>query len=307
MNGIILVDKPRDCTSHDVVLELRRILAEPRVGHCGTLDPMATGLLVAALGKATRLFPFLSGEDKTYRGRIRLGLATDTYDAQGNPLGEEHTDIPPEEDIRLAMARYRGTIPQLPPAFSAKKYKGQPLYKRARAGNETVRTARPVTIHRFVLLGYDPPEAEIEVVCSSGTYIRSLAHDLGRDLGCGGHLSELRRTASGGFKVEDALTLDRIRDLAGAGRADAFLIPVEKVLTSYPQAVLDDAQVRMARFGQAVPLERTEAQAADMACPPALEPKSFPVVRLFDRQGRLIALARQDPSKNVWRPFLLFE
>jgi tRNA pseudouridine55 synthase len=307
MNGLVLIDKPPDCTSHDVVLELRRILSEPRVGHFGTLDPMATGLLLAALGKATRLFPFFSREDKTYRGRIRLGVATDTYDAQGKPLVSEGGDLPQESALLRAMSKYEGPLQQLPPAFSAKKYKGQPLYKRARAGNETPRTASSVTVHRFVLLGYQPPDADIEVSCSSGTYIRSLAHDLGRDLGCGGHLTQLRRMVSGQFKVEEAFTLARVGDLAAAGQADRFLIPVEDLLTSYPKAILDESEVRMVRNGQAVPYEPREAPSDIVFSRESSPWADSNALRLFNQDGHLVALAHQDVIKSVWRPFLLFD
>jgi len=308
MNGLILVDKPSGLTSHDVVLVLRRFLAEPRVGHFGTLDPLATGLLVTALGKATRLFPFFAGEDKVYQGRIRFGWATDTYDAQGEPMAGDYAGLPDEAVLRRAMAKFEGPLRQLPPPFSAKKFKGQPLYKRARAGKDTPLTACPVVIHRFALLDYRPPEAEVEVVCSSGTYIRSLAHDLGRDLGCGAHLSGLRRLSSGAFRLENAFTLDRIREMAEAGQAGNFFIPVENLLPASPRIVLDASQERMVRNGQAVPLDGTEGTSSgDLSGRKPEYPPGAPVLRLFDRDGHLIALARLDASNRAGRPFLLFD
>lgn len=307
MNGLILVDKPAGCTSHDIVIKLRQVLDERHIGHFGTLDPMATGLLVAAAGKAARFSQFFSNETKTYQGRIRLGLATDTYDAEGEPLSAESAELPGEQALRRAMAAYLGKIQQVPPPYSAKKFKGQPFYKLARAGQETPRTPSTVVVHRFDLIRYDPPEAEVDVVCSSGTYIRSLAHDLGRDLGCGAHLTRLRRTAAGPYTIDQALSLDRIGDLAAAGDTDRFLIPLEALLPDRPRVELEDPETLLIKHGQALPLDRLKG-AQDIS--PFLSSLAGPepaVVKLFNSQGRLIALAHRDEDKEVLRPFLVLE
>lgn len=307
MNGLILVDKPPGCTSHDVVIQLRKSLAERHVGHFGTLDPMATGLLVAAAGKAARFCRFFSHETKTYLGRIRLGLATDTYDAEGDPLSAESAELPGEQALRRAMAAYLGEIRQVPPAYSAKKFRGQPFYKLARAGRETPQTPSAVVIQRFDLIRYDPPEAEVEVVCSSGTYVRSLAHDLGRDLGCGAHLAQLRRTASGRYTIDQALSLDEISELAAAGKTDRFLIPLESLLPDHPRVELEDSESMSIMHGQALPLDRFRA-GSDIS--PVLSSLAGPeptLVRLFNSQGRLIALAHRDEDKGALLPFLVLE
>ncbi|MGZ4887344.1 MAG: tRNA pseudouridine(55) synthase TruB, partial [Candidatus Aminicenantales bacterium] len=196
MDGLLIIDKPPGCTSHDVVLRVRSLLGTKRVGHGGTLDPDATGVLLVALGQATRFFPFLSGHDKTYQGRIRLGHATDTYDAAGRPTTEEWTDaFPGDAAVAAAMKSFEGEILQVPPPYSAKKLGGRPAYKLARAGRDFVLEPVRVTVRLFRLENYAPPFLDFEAACSAGTYIRSLAHELGLKLGCGGHLHSLRRTS----------------------------------------------------------------------------------------------------------------
>jgi tRNA pseudouridine55 synthase len=306
MNGLILIDKPPDCTSHDIVLRLRQILAEPRIGHFGTLDPLATGLLVLALGKAARFFRFYSKETKVYRACLRLGLATDTYDAQGKPIAAEAFDLPSESRLQEAMAKFTGEIRQIPPPYSAKKVGGKPYYKLARAGGATPKPEIKVRLDRFTLLSYVPPEAEVEVACSSGTYIRSVAHDLGQNLGCGAHLSRLRRLSSGDFRVEQAFTLERIAEIAAKGQIKQALIPLEALLPSWPRLVLSDEHCRLVRTGRAVsPAEQMpDIQSPAESCQPGW-PGSF--VRLFDSQGRLVALAAVQKEGNFLKPFLVVE
>ncbi len=300
MNGLLLIDKPSGCTSHDVVLRLRRLLGEPRVGHFGTLDPLATGLLVMALGKAPRFFAFYSAESKTYVARIRLGIATDTYDAEGTPRGEEVRELPGEPALRAAMAQFEGEIRQVPPPFSAKKFQGKPYYKLARAGAETPRTPVTVRVERFALLRYQGAEAEVETTCSSGTYVRSLAHDLGRLLGCGAHLAGLRRTACGEFTIDKAVTLDKLAVLQAEGRLSEILIPLESLLPGWPAIVLTDPESRCVRNGQPVP----SRQAAKPPESPSPGPLS---VRLFSPDGRLQALARKNEDGSLFRPFLVLD
>ncbi len=210
-SGILLVDKPCGLTSHDVVDAVRRSFRIKRVGHCGTLDPMATGLLVLVLGKATKFSERLMGEDKEYEGTLTLGVTTDSQDAEGAHL--EERPVPPltKEEIRAAFGAFKGDFLQTPPMVSAKKIAGVPLYKLAREGKEVERRPRLVHIYRLDILRVALPEIDFRLLCMKGTYVRTLCHDLGEKLGCGGHLSRLRRIASGPFCLEKAYPLPTIK------------------------------------------------------------------------------------------------
>ncbi|OHE79049.1 MAG: tRNA pseudouridine(55) synthase TruB [Verrucomicrobia bacterium GWF2_62_7] len=209
-DGVLLVDKPTAWTSHDVVAKVRAHFGFKKVGHCGTLDPMATGLLVLVLGRATRLSEKLTSDDKAYDGTILLGVTTNTEDADGKPL--ETKPVPPltEADLQAVLQKFRGDIYQTPPMVSAIKHQGRPLYKLARKGIEVEREPRLVHIYDLRLLGMELPRVKFRMACSKGTYVRTLAADIGRALGCGAHLAELRRTAAGSFKLEQAHTLEQI-------------------------------------------------------------------------------------------------
>jgi tRNA pseudouridine55 synthase len=210
LEGVLLVDKPTDHTSHDVVARLRGKLRMRRIGHAGTLDPMATGLLVILVGKATRISQYLMSVDKVYAGTIKLGEVTNTQDAEGEVL--ETRPVPPltEAEIRQALQGFIGDQYQLPPMFSAIKIDGVPLYKRAREGEEVEREPRFIRVISYELTRWAPPELDFRVHCTKGTYVRTLAHDLGQRLGCGAHLKALRRLSSGDLTMERALTLDQI-------------------------------------------------------------------------------------------------
>jgi len=225
-----------------------------RVGHAGTLDPLATGVLVLALGAATRLVQFIDGSDKTYRATLRLGETTTTYDAEGDVVERRPVTVS-QAEVEAALAGFRGDIAQIPPMYSAVKVKGQKLYKLARQGKEIERAPRPVTIHRLDVLDWALPDVTIEVVCSAGTYIRSLVHDLGQVLGCGAYLTALTRTAAGVFQREDAYTLEALDALAQEGRLAEALLPPETALTALPVIVLTPEQEQAVRFGQAVMLD----------------------------------------------------
>jgi tRNA pseudouridine55 synthase len=303
-DGLLVIDKPAGPTSHDVVQRVRRLLDTPRVGHGGTLDPDATGVLLVAAGQATRFFPFLAGGRKTYEGLIRFGFATDTYDASGQPQAAECPDLPDRGALVEAMGAFVGDILQTPPRFSAKKLAGRPVHRLARAGEAFDLAPSPVTVHRFDLREYRPPLAAFEAECSSGTYIRSLAHDLGARLGCGAHLASLRRTASGPYDLPQAVTLAALEDAAGRGEAGRFLIPLERLLPELPALpVLPEAEGRV-RNGS--PLE-----AAHLGAPlpaPGPSPAKGPaagVVRLVSASGRLLALARPGPEGASLHPFLV--
>jgi len=214
MEGVLLVDKPRDHTSHDVVARLRGKLKMKRIGHAGTLDPMATGLLIILVGKATRVSQFLISLDKEYEGTIELGKVTDTQDADGEVM--ETRPVPPltEADVLAAIKTFQGDQYQMPPMYSAIKIAGVPLYKSARKGEEIVREPRFIRVINWDLTRFALPQLDFRLRCTKGTYVRTLAHDLGQKLGCGAHLSALRRTATDKFNVSQALTLDQIQALS---------------------------------------------------------------------------------------------
>lgn len=304
-DGVLVIDKPAGPTSHDVVRRVRRLLDTPRAGHGGTLDPDATGVLLVAAGQATRFFPFLAGGRKAYEGLIRLGFATDTYDASGRPSGVECPDLPDRDALAGAMAAFVGDILQTPPRFSAKKLAGRPVHRMARAGEAFELAPSPVTVFRFDLKEYRPPMAAFEAECSPGTYIRSLAHDLGARLGCGGHLASLRRTASGPFDLSQAVTLEALELAAARGEAAGLLVPLERLLPGLPAVtVRPEAEARV-RNGSLL-------EAAHLAAPPPAAGPAAPdgpdpagVVRLFSASGRLLALARTAPDGAALHPFLV--
>ena len=247
MNGILLIDKPAGWTSSDVVAKLRGVLHERRIGHSGTLDPMATGLLVVFVGRATRAVEYAESDAKRYTARLRLGLVTDTQDTTGTALGGDPREVPREE-LEAVLARFRGEIEQIPPMYSAIKVKGQKLYEIARRGGEVERKPRPVTIHTLEILGCEDGDWILDVGCSKGTYVRTLCHDIGAVLGCGGCMSALRRTQAGRFSLADAHTLAEVQTATDEGRAEALLLPVD-TLFSEPAARVDGAAEKQLRSG----------------------------------------------------------
>jgi tRNA pseudouridine55 synthase len=302
MDGLVLARKPEGLTSHDVVARLRRILGVRRVGHFGTLDPFASGLLLVGVGKATRLFPFLSASDKIYEGRIRLGVVTDTYDRTGTPATSPPSSWPDLVSVRKAIDGFVGEIRQLPPPFSAKKHRGEPLYAFARRREEVERRPCLVKVHSFDLKSYAPPDLFFEVTCSAGTYIRSLAHDLGMSLGCGAHLAELIRTASGPYRLEDALSLEAIAALAEENRAGEAVLPLERLLLHFPWAVLTAEGLERIKNGR--PVGPGEHSLSGPETVPMARPETS-VVRLLSSEGRLVALARPLPGGVTLVPFVV--
>jgi len=231
LDGVLLVDKPGQHTSHDVIARLRGILRTKKIGHAGTLDPMATGLLIVLVGKATRVSQFMISLDKEYEGAIELGKVTDSQDADGEVM--ETRPVPPltEAEVQAAIRGFLGDQYQMPPMFSAIKIGGVPLYKKARKGEDVEREPRFIRVMSWDLLGFDPPQIRFRLRCSKGTYVRTLAHDLGAKLGCGAHLSALRRTATDRFNVAQALTLDQIEKLT-LPEIQRRLIPVGEAVPS---------------------------------------------------------------------------
>lgn len=304
-DGVLVIDKPAGPTSHDVVQRVRRLLDTPRAGHGGTLDPDATGVLLVAAGQATRFFPFLAGGRKSYEGLIRLGFATDTYDASGRPEGAECRDLPERDALSAAMAAFVGDSLQTPPRFSAKKLAGRPVHRLARAGKAFDLPPSPVSVFRFDLKDYRPPLAAFEAECSPGTYIRSLAHDLGARLGCGAHLSSLRRTGSGPFDLSQAVTMEALEQAAARGQAADLLVPLERLLPELPAiAVRPEAEARV-RNGSLLEAAHLAAPPPAPVHSPAGGPVPAGVVRLFSGSGRLLALAKPTADGAALHPFLV--
>lgn len=261
MNGILLVDKPQDWTSFDVAAKLKGLCKTRRIGHSGTLDPMATGLLVMFLGRATRAVPFAEDHDKRYIASLRPGLVTDTQDVSGNVL-EEHACAVTAEELEEALRAFRGEIEQIPPMYSAIRVNGRRLYEIARRGGEVERKARPVTIRSLELLGRDENgDFVLDVRCSKGTYVRTLCHDIGRRLGCGACLSALRRIEVGGFCVDDAHTMDELIAAADAGTIGGLLLGVETLFPELKRFDVDAEAEKRIRCGNSIPTKEEDGRA----------------------------------------------
>ena len=255
VNGLLVIDKPSGMTSHDVVSQLRRATGESAIGHLGTLDPMATGVLPMLLGKYTRLAQFFGPLVKTYTGAIRFGFATDTYDAEGAPTVAAAARLPSDEELQAAAAHFRGEVWQTPPQFSAKKVAGKPAYQSARKGEAVVLKPVLLTIDEFVIGPLEEDYAEFTMSISSGGYVRSVAHDLGQALGCGAHLARLRRIAAGPFTLSHALTLDQVCVQAAAGALEQSL--------PHPRTLLPGNAVNLPEFSNA-PLAKVFAGQRDL-------------------------------------------
>jgi len=290
ISGILNLDKPAGMTSHDVVARVRHLLGIRKVGHAGTLDPMATGVLLICLGQATRVAEYLMRSDKIYRAEIRLGVTTDTHDAEGQVIKTAKVNVG-EEEVREALASFVGQIEQVPPMYSALKREGIPLYRLARKGIVVERKPRTVKVHRIKLLDWSPPLVTIEVTCSPGTYIRALARDLGERLGCGAHLAALTRLASGRFTLDEAVSLDKLAEAAAQGRWQELLHPLDAALQDFPAVTLDEAAERRVRFGQQVAIEHSGPE---------------PFCRAYSTRGELVALLRYDPQTGLWQPKKVF-
>jgi len=289
--GLLNVNKPSGPTSHDIVAAVRRGAGERRVGHGGTLDPLASGVLILALGQATRLLEYASGSDKTYRAHLHLGVETDSYDAEGQIVSER--PLPPDLDagrLDAVLDAFRGPIEQVPPVYSAVKVDGKAAYERTRAGEAVQLAPRQVDIHTLRLIEFQPPVAALEVVCSSGTYIRSLAHDIGEALGCGAYLSGLNRTASGSFTLDGSVEWELLRRAFDDGSWQQYLLPPDAVLANNPVVQLSADEARMIANGNDVPL----VQPADG------------LGRAYDPSGRFIAVLEADPAVSVWHPRKVF-
>ena len=283
-DGILNVNKPAGWTSHDVVAKVRGLLKGPKVGHAGTLDPAATGVLPVLVGRGTRIAEYLLEWDKEYRAVLRLGQTTDTQDATGTVVATHSPDGLTDDGIRAAIAPFRGRIVQLPPMYSAVKVAGVPLYKSARAGNTVERESRTVEIYELDVLEIAGPDVTLRVRCSKGTYVRTLCADLGEALGVGGHLLSLQRTRVGPLTVERALTPDEIGARAQTGRLTDDLLPLDAALGMLPAVVVDERTAGRVRHGAAVPAGAGRWEEARHGTPS--------VVRVKDPAGRLLAVGK---------------
>ncbi len=306
MDGLLIIDKPAGLTSHDVVARVRRIVQERRVGHTGTLDPFATGVLVVLVGRATRLAQFLSGAEKEYQAIIRLGYATDTGDLTGKPRSDTRDGITrvgfwSDQEIEGALESLRGEIDQLPPMYSAKKHSGRKLYELARRGEQIERKTVRVTVNVFETVRANKPllrnnedgtvDLAVRVVCSAGTYVRTLAEAVGERLGVGAHLAELRRTRAGDLLISQAHTLEQMQEEAVAGFSRAVLLPPDAALQRMPFVHLNTSEARRARQGMAIPLTEHGSISIDGE-----------TVRMRDDEGNLIAVGSYEAAGQLLHP-----
>jgi tRNA pseudouridine55 synthase len=286
-SGILNLDKPKGMTSHDVVRQVRRVTGIRKVGHAGTLDPMATGVLLVCVGRATRLAEYLLTGDKGYQATVRLGVETDTYDADGRVLSSSPVRIGRGE-VEAALLEFSGPIDQVPPMYSAVKHKGRPLYVIARRGVTVEREPRQVRVSRVAMTDWSPPEFSLEVVCSAGTYVRSLAHDLGQRLGCGAHLTRLVRCRSGRFELADAVPL---RELT-PDNWKVYLRPMEVAVGALPMIMLDQEAAQQLIQGQSIPW-RPDHPVAELA-------------RAHTENGGFFAIVRPSEDGTRWSPHKVF-
>ncbi len=281
-------------TSFAVVARVKRITHEKHTGHAGTLDPLATGVLPICLGQATRVIEYLFDETKTYRAEIKLGLTTDSYDAAGKILRHcdpSHINL---EAVEAVLPRFRGLISQVPPMFSALKHHGQPLYKLARAGLEVERAPRPADIYKLEISGWQNPLFTLDIECSKGTYIRSLAHDIGQSLGCGAIMQNLVRLRVGNFTLEEALTLEQLEQAFKSGNGEKNLYPADFPLSSFPAIIVDHQQQCSLVHGN--PLSAGSAG----------WPAGVKTVRIYNQTGDFIGMAKYQSGPHQWQPAKIF-
>jgi len=289
VSGVLVVDKPIGMTSHDVVQIIRKGTNIRRAGHTGTLDPRASGVLVILVGPAVRLSEYVSASDKRYQAVIQLGTTTDTFDADGRVLSTTSVDIS-EKQFNDVLQSFVGEIQQVPPPYSAVKVKGKKAYELAREGEEVDLEPRMINVYNLELLEWAPPEAVIDVYCSSGTYVRSLAHDLGEKLGCGAHLIGLRRTKSGRFTLRDAVPLRKLRESFDDNSWSEHLIPAAEALSDWPAIDLTPEELDIVKHGRRI----------------AGTPGLGNMARAISPEGDLISLLEFDYESNEWQPKKVF-
>lgn len=296
ITGVLNIDKAPGITSMDVVRRIKRVSRQRHVGHGGTLDPQASGILPVCLGQANRLMQFLVESSKEYQATVRLGVATDTYDAEGQVVSEQDTAHVTREAVEAALDSYRGTIYQIPPMYSALKHNGRRLYELARSGVELELASRKVEILRLDLVTWTPPSLTLEIECGRGVYIRSLAHDLGQQLNCGAHLTALRRVRTGSFHIDSAASLEQVEEMFRNGSWDQVLLPPDYMVLHLRAVVVSRAEETQLQNGQAVPLTpRTHYAQHLEQC------------RAYSADGRFIALVHFNRALRLWQPFKVFQ
>lgn len=299
MDGILNINKPIGITSHDVVARIRKLLKQKRVGHAGTLDPAASGVLPICIGQGTRIAEYLSESGKAYQAEIVFGVVTDTYDGEGTIV--RIADVPDLTMLQISevLQHFLGPQMQMPPRYSAIKIQGQPAYKRVRSGEDISLAARPVVIRDLHILAWDTPRLTLAVECSKGTYIRSLAYDLGEQLGCGAHLGALVRTRSGPFSLSESSTLEQLADALALDTIQEFLFPIDSALQQYPALVLDEATIERVLHGNAF---RYDIARENMAITGPNELGPYGLARVYDREGHFLAIAEWNMNQELWQP-----
>jgi tRNA pseudouridine55 synthase len=311
-DGALVIDKPKGKTSHDVVDAVRHLAGFRQIGHLGTLDPLATGVLVLLLGRATRLVQFYSGRRKRYTAGFRFGFSTDTYDSDGEAQGPDAAPILDRATLEKLASERVGRFPQTPPSFSAKKIKGRPAYELARKKQPVELKAIDVELFEFRLIEVDGSIARFNIECSSGTYIRSLAHEMGQKIGCGAHLAEITRTAVGEFSLEQAVKLEELAAAARAGKFADYLIRLENLLPNFPRVNVLPIIERRVRHGTKFNISLAQVQPGRFEPPPGAtseldggEPRP-PRLRVFSQQNCLIAIA-EAVVPRTYQPVVVFE
>ena len=311
-DGALVINKPKGKTSHDVVDAVRHLAGFRQIGHLGTLDPLATGVLPLVLGNLTRLAQFYTSSEKTYEGTIRFGFATDTYDADGAPLGPDTNPQLNKGELERLAAGFTGKFLQMPPAFSAKKVHGRPAHELARKQKPVELKAVEVEVFEFRLLGMEGPLARFSVECAAGTYIRSLAQDMGKELGCGAHLAEIVRTAVGEFTLDRAIGLDDFARAAQSGQAAQWIVPLANLLTELPRVSVLPFIERRVRHGSRFQVSLSQVQAGrpeiPQGAPAQLDSGEWKParVRVFNQQDQLIAIA-EAVVPRTYQPVLVLE
>jgi tRNA pseudouridine55 synthase len=299
MDGILNINKPKDMTSFRVVAKVKGVTGERHAGHAGTLDPLATGILPICLGQATRVIEYLFDETKTYRAEVELGATTDTYDSTGKVIRIGDVSGISREMVESTLTGFRGSILQVPPMYSAIKHKGQPLYKLARSGIEVARKSRPVQIFSLGIVDWQPPVVTLEVVCGKGTYIRSLAYDLGEALGCGANMKSLIRLRVGPFSIDNALTLSQLEEAFRHGYGQNYLYPIDFVLLPYGAMVVSREQQCSLIHSAPITLESRPESGL-----PAIKADSR--CRAYTADGSFLGVLKYDAEKSQWRPEKIF-
>jgi tRNA pseudouridine55 synthase len=308
MDGILNINKPLGPTSFNIVSTVKRLSGERRVGHAGTLDPAATGVLPVCLGQGTRIIEFLMETTKAYRAEIELGISTDTYDASGRIIQKTDPSGISQGEVETALSSFLGLIHQVPPAYSAVKIRGRPLYKLARAGINVERNSRLVTIHNIKFIDWKPPIITIEVVCGKGTYIRSLAHDLGQVLGCGAHLKSLVRLRYGLFDIRDSISLPQLENAFRHNYWQHYIYPIDSVLLHFKAVVVSEDVRQDIKNGRSIVLEDgISDNKSDHLNTQIVGNSSGNRCRVYAIDGRFLGVIRFNSEKRQWQPEKVFQ